>query len=84
MRPSPFRCIQINRPGVPQVFCVGCIWSMLYKVKATDGSLSQIFNVGGGFSGFIFDDIGGLSNDGTDLMAFLKPFQRSCHHRHER
>ena len=46
----------------------------LYKVKATDGSLSQIFNVGGGFSGFIFDDIGGLSNDGTDLMAFLKPF----------
>ena len=47
---------------------------MLYKVKATDGSLSQIFNVGGGFSGFIFDDIGGLSNDGTDLMAFLKPF----------
>ena len=46
----------------------------LYKLKGTDGSLSQAFNVGGFPNGFIFDDIGGLSNDGTNLMAFLKPF----------
>ncbi|MCH8990214.1 MAG: hypothetical protein IIA44_00460, partial [Acidobacteria bacterium] len=45
----------------------------LYKLKATDGSLSQSFNVGGFPNGFIFDDIGGLTNDGTNLMAMLRP-----------
>ena len=46
----------------------------LYKIKATDGSLSQNFNVSGFPNGFIHDDIGGLTNDGINLMAFMKPF----------
>lgn len=40
----------------------------LYKIKATDGSVANTFNVGG----FVWDDIGGVTNDGTNILLFSK------------
>ena len=40
----------------------------LYKIKATDGTVANTFNVGG----FVWDDIGGVTNDGTNLVLFSK------------
>lgn len=38
----------------------------LYKVKATDGSLVQTYDL----SSFLFDNVAGITNDGTNLQLF--------------
>jgi hypothetical protein len=42
----------------------------LYKIRATDGVLSQTFALGGVPGGFI-DDMGDITNDGTNLLISL-------------
>lgn len=43
----------------------------LYKIKATDGTLTQTFTLSGFPGGFIFDDMGDITNDGTNLLISL-------------
>lgn len=42
----------------------------LHKIKATDGSELDTFNLSSFPGGFVFEDLGGITTDGTDLLLF--------------
>ncbi|MBI2846688.1 MAG: hypothetical protein HYX82_02265 [Chloroflexi bacterium] len=44
----------------------------LFKVRPTDGAIQQTFNMSSYPSGFINDDIGGITTDGTNLFIYIK------------
>ena len=46
----------------------------LYKVRATNGTIAATFNLSGFPNGLIFDDMGGITNDGTNLLITVLPF----------
>ncbi len=46
----------------------------LFKVNPVTGAKVSTFNLSGFPSGFVFDTLGGITNDQTDLLAMIKSF----------
>ena len=49
---------------------------VLYKINPITGATVSTFNLSSFPSGFVFDSIGGVSNDGTDLLLFAETFNK--------